>query len=158
MSRKTKGKAGSRSPIYEVGYMGDPGEKYVDILSLRQLIDEGHIDPEIKDLVRDLNIRGYRTFASCSGDQYPMGIIALSYPKSGRFTRGDYDRIKQIVRRYTSVPYMIEEGPGGVDLLFRGPIGRPVEEKDLIDMGEFLGTRTDEDTLKIVNDPNRWIH
>ncbi len=100
---------------------------------VRRLSGWGHgktdLDPGIRDLVLDLNSRGYRTWASCEGGiGHGYGYAWLTFPDLGKVSSREVEEIKVVVGRHTSVPYrLIKQGKTMV-LTFSKPLVLPEEE------------------------------
>jgi len=85
---------------------------------------KAYLDPEIRDLVLDLNYHGFRTQQSCAGGkghQYSKAWINMD--GLGPITKDEAEEIKSIVRSHTDVPFRLV-GVGGrfSRVIFYGPL------------------------------------
>ena len=134
------------------------------------------IDPEIEDLVLDLNRAGYRTGYSCAGGfghLHPTCEIYLSTPF--KLTKEDLDSIVGIIRVHTNIPIRLDlehrKGRGSsLGIWFRGPMEGLLEDslEDVRKRGNVMESfvesldrdddvLTDEDLLeKVMRDDTFW--
>jgi len=154
----------SRKVIKSIGWMGT-----------KVKMDAEDVDPEIRDLVLDLNRHGFRTYSSCAGDTYLTGEVSLASLRPSP-SREEYKEIKDIVRLHTDIPFHLvrQKGKAGTMIVFRRPLGgipewAPTKDQPyipdtvLLDLStEEVGrplkesTPTDEEVKEILKDESFW--
>lgn len=71
------------------------------------------VEPSIRELVEELNRRGFRTFSSCEGHARTTGRLVPAYItfKPGVITsREDVDEVSEIVKEFTDTPFRVSVG------------------------------------------------
>ena len=84
-----------------------------------------NLDPGIRSLVEDLNIHGYRTWASCEGGTgHGYSKAWISFGDIGSITSDEIGELKSIVRKHTSVPFKVTTYRGTLSIVFSKPLSK----------------------------------
>jgi len=71
------------------------------------------VEPSIRNLVRELNRRGFQTYSSCEGHIDFAGRVIPAYvtfPRGAITTQSDIDEVSKIVSEFTDMPFKVYRG------------------------------------------------
>jgi len=87
------------------------------------------VEPSIRDVVKELNRRGFQTYSSCEGHTQPSGWKVpayITFPRGVVTTQSDIDEISEIVNEFAGTPFKVYRG---VRTLGRVGFGVPISKR-----------------------------
>ena len=139
-----------RKPVRRLtgGLLGSRSEGYPGI-------DEG-----VKDLVLDLNSRGYRTSYSCEGDTFLTAEVWMKL--LAPVTEEELEDVRDIIRQHTSIPFILNKSRWGkryisVGIIFREPLGGQSIDLEDVRYDSSLWDLACQEGAETIEEEDEWM-